>query len=170
MEKHRISSDFLCKSYYSGTLQELPQATLGEAQRPTVREGKFNWQVPCDNMCKREPRCWQSVMHISQTWNFEKHSSLMSSLISKREIFVHPLHVLPQRRGHVFLSSLVSAAKLHPFLLSRSHLCSLVHLCFERVVIFPCYCMISQNLPSQPLKRWRTDQSWVIPAVSPQSA
>lgn len=63
MEKHRISSDFSCKSYYCGTLQELPQPTLGEAQRPTVREGKFNWQVPCDNMCKREPRCWQSVMH-----------------------------------------------------------------------------------------------------------
>lgn len=30
-----------------------------------------------------------------------------------------------------------------------------------------CYCMISQNLSSQPLKRGRADRSWEIPAVSP---
>lgn len=30
-----------------------------------------------------------------------------------------------------------------------------------------CYCMISQNLSSQPLKQGRADRSWVIPAVSP---
>ncbi len=46
--------------------------------------------------------------------------------------------MFPQNRSkyHMFLSLLVSAVKLHPFLLSRSHLSSSVQLCFERVVIF----------------------------------
>lgn len=62
----------------------------------------------------------------------------MSSLISKGRISLCLPHMFPQNRSkyHMFLSFLVSAVKLHPFLLSRSHLSSSVQLCFERVVIF----------------------------------
>ena len=61
----------------------------------------------------------------------------------------------------------VSAVKLHPFLLSRSHLSSSVQLCFERVVIFNVIVWFHRTSPPSPLKRGRADRSWVIPAVSP---
>lgn len=67
----------------------------------------------------------------------------------------------------VFLSSLVSAVKLHLFLLSRSHPSRLVQLCFERVVRFNVIVWFHRISPPLPLKKGRADWSWVIPAVSP---
>lgn len=76
--------------------------------------------------------------------------------------------MFPQHRSkyYMFLSFLVSAVKLHPFLLSFPPI-QISPVVFWKGGYIHCYCMISQNLSSQPLKRGRADRSWVIPAVSP---
>lgn len=66
----------------------------------------------------------------------------------------------------MFPSFLVSAVKLYPFLFSFPPI-QISPLVFWKGGYIHCYCMISQSLSSQPLKRRRADQSWVIPAVSP---
>lgn len=68
----------------------------------------------------------------------------------------------------MFPSFLISAVKLHPFLFSFPPI-QISPVVFWKGGYTRCYCMISQSLSSQPLKRRRADQSWVIPAVKPHS-
>lgn len=98
---------------------------------------------------------------ICQTKFFSPHRKSVSENICAPSVF--PQH---RSRYNMFLSFLVSAVKLQPFLLSSPPI-QISPVLFWKGGYILCYCMISQNLSSQPLKRGSADWSWVIPAVSP---
>lgn len=93
-------------------------------------------------------------------------AAVFTASISRWE-YLSTVHVFPAHRSwdYTFPSFLVSAVKLHPFLLSFPPI-QISPVVFWKGGYIRCYCMISQSLSSQPLKSRRADQSWVIPAVT----
>lgn len=125
-------------------------------------------QVPCVDLCDcvnvRQGVANERKCMTSQVFLQTEYCSVI--LNTWMRIFVCPLGSHRTEAGTICSYIFVSAVKLHPFLLSFPPI-QISPVVFWKGGYIHCYCMISQNLSSQPLKRGRADRSWVIPAVSP---
>lgn len=86
---------------------------------------------------------------------------------ASRTIFVTTMYVPTAQKPWTYVSIFLCISSETP---SFPHV-SVPPIQFNPVVFWKggyihCYCMILQNLSSQPLKQWRADRSPVIPAVS----